>query len=253
MTSSQHRAASPPPSAQCQAWFDFDGTLSRQDVLDELISRFAVDQSWREIERRWHRGEIGSRQCLSEQIDLVRITPHDLDALLDGIALDPGALTLIGLLESRRVPVVVVSDSVDFFIRRVLGRHGLGHLPIRANAAAVGGGRLKFSTPHASSTCTFAAAHCKCATMDELGQRGRRSLYVGDGRSDLCASRKADFVFAKGVLADCLTAESIPFVRYSTLQDVAAFLSDAWKFAERPAAIRGAGEAPYADRQMESA
>jgi hypothetical protein len=61
-------------------------------------------------------------------------------------------------------------------------------------------------------------------------------------------------VFAKGVLADCLAKESIPFVRYSTLQDVADFLSDAWQSAERPAASHverpatGAADRPVAGK-----
>jgi 2-hydroxy-3-keto-5-methylthiopentenyl-1-phosphate phosphatase len=65
--------------------------------------------------------------------------------------------------------------------------------------------------------------------MKALGQAHRRSVYVGDGRSDLCASRKADFRFAKGVLAECLEKESLPYVRFSTLADVAGFLDRAWQ------------------------
>lgn len=230
-----------PPAGLSQVWLDFDHTLTRQDVLDELIARYAVDESWREIEHRWERGEIGSRECLGGQLDLVRIAPAQLKALLDGIVLDPGALRLFKVLESERVPVVVLSDCIDQFIQRILGRHGLGRVPVRANAAAIRADRVELLCPHANPRCTSAAAHCKCASIDALGRPDRRSLYVGDGRSDLCAARKADLVFAKGVLADCLDKESRRYVRYATLNGVADLLEAAWVAPSLSAATQRGG------------
>lgn len=61
-----------------------------------------------------------------------------------------------------------------------------------------------------------------------LGVAGRKTIYVGDGRSDLCPSRGADVVFAKSVLARTLAAEGVPFVPYSTLADITRVLSDGW-------------------------
>ncbi len=226
-SNSAHR---PVPSADlAQVWIDFDGTISSQDVLDELISRYARDDSWKLLERRWQNGEIGSRACLAGQFDLVRIAPPELDAMLNRITLDPGAVALFRLLDLRRVPIVILSDCVDFFIRRILRRYGFAHLEVRSNTAVFADGGLKLYCPHESRSCTFGAAHCKCESMDALGQPGRRSIYVGDGRSDLCASRKADLVFAKSVLTRLLDAENIPYRSYSTLLDVAATLSAAWQ------------------------
>jgi 2,3-diketo-5-methylthio-1-phosphopentane phosphatase len=222
-------ARSVPPAVQAQLWIDFDGTISSQDVLDELICRYAIDDSWKLLERRWQSGEIGSRACLTGQFDLVRVTPSELDAILNRMTLDPGAVALFRLLDLHRVPVVILSDCVDFFIRRILRRYGFAHLEVRSNTAVFADGGLRLYCPHESCNCTFGAAHCKCASMDALGQPGRRSIYVGDGRSDLCASRKADLVFAKAVLGRLLESEKIPFLPYTTLHDVAATLSHAWQ------------------------
>ena len=218
-----------PPAGQCQVWLDFDGTLSRQDVLDELIARHAVDDSWKEVEGRWREGRIGSRECLGRQFSLLRVDSAALDRLLDDMALDPGAGDLVALLDAAQVPVTILSDSVDWFIRRILGRHGLAHVPVRSNTAVFLGDRLHLQCPHASPCCASGAAHCKCDSMSALGHAHRRSVYVGDGRSDLCASRKADFRFAKGALAECLEKESLPYVPFSTLADVARCLGAAWQ------------------------
>jgi 2,3-diketo-5-methylthio-1-phosphopentane phosphatase len=218
-----------PPAVQTQVWIDFDGTISSQDVLDELISRYARDDSWKLFEHRWQNGEIGSRACLTGQFDLVRVTPPELDVMLNRMVLDPGAIALFRLLDLHRVPVVILSDCVDFFIRRILRRYGFAHLEVRSNTAVFAAGGLRLYCPHENRDCTFGAAHCKCASMDALGQPDRRSIYIGDGRSDLCASRKADIVFAKAVLVGLLEAEKIPFLPYTTLHDVAATLSAAWQ------------------------
>ena len=38
-----------------------DGTITRTDVLDELIRRYAIDNSWHAVEADWQAGRIGSR------------------------------------------------------------------------------------------------------------------------------------------------------------------------------------------------
>ena len=75
--------------------------------------------------------------------------------------------------------------------------------------------------------------HCKCGSAEALHRPGRKTIYIGDGRSDLCAARKADVVFAKRALARCLTAEGRAFLPFDTLADVRGALAAAW---EHPAA-----------------
>ena len=57
---------------------DFDGTVVLQDTTDLILERFA-DPAWRIIETAWIEGRIGSRECLSQQIDLVRASEAELD------------------------------------------------------------------------------------------------------------------------------------------------------------------------------
>lgn len=42
---------------------DFDGTISRADVIDNVLQRFA-DPSWEGIEQEWLDGHIGSREWI---------------------------------------------------------------------------------------------------------------------------------------------------------------------------------------------
>jgi 2,3-diketo-5-methylthio-1-phosphopentane phosphatase len=218
-----------PQPQTAQVWIDFDGTITRRDVLDDLIALCAADDSWKEIERQWQAGEIGSRQCLEAEFALLRIDDEALDRFLDRVVLDPGLIPLLNLLESFRVPAAVVSDGVDSFIQRVLLRHGVRNLRVRANSIKRDGLAMSLRCPHGSASCESAAAHCKCSSIRTLSQASRnQSIYIGDGRSDLCPARKADVVFAKGALAKTLLAEGKPFRPFETLLDVTAALSGAW-------------------------
>lgn len=218
-----------PSPDEVEVWLDFDGTITKRDVLDELIARFAVNDSWRTVEREWQRGDIGSYDCLRREFALLRVRDSELSDLLRGIAVDEGAKPLFELLSTLRIPVAILSDGVDLFIRRILENHDLGSVTVRSNSIKRNGDRIGLRTPFSSPACESSAAHCKCNSMKTLGIPGHRSIYIGDGRSDLCPARKANVVFAKGVLASCLSSEGIPYRRFDTLRDVAYILAAAWE------------------------
>lgn len=239
----RHPSAPVPPAGAAQVWIDFDGTITRRDVLDDLIQRYAVSDAWKLIEERWQAGIIGSRDCLSQEFDLIRIGKADLVAFLQEVAVDPGLNRLLDTLKTHHVPVAVLSDGIDHFINAVLSRNGITDIPIRSNTLVHRGNRLSLRCPHASDACSCAAAHCKCSSANELLQPGRSTIYIGDGRSDLCPARKANAVFAKGALAQALTREAVPFTPFVTLNDVAETLEAAWSVSLPAPALASPAEA----------
>jgi 2-hydroxy-3-keto-5-methylthiopentenyl-1-phosphate phosphatase len=197
-------------------------------VIDQLIARFAVDDRWKELERLWQLKEIGSRQCLTEELALIRITDAQLEGVLANIRLDPGAIGLLKLLSDFHVPVTVLSDGLDLFIKTILEGHDLCGLDILSNVMVRQGDRICIEFPHGQKSCEVSAGHCKCASACETAVPGRQSIYIGDGQSDLCAARKAGYVFAKAKLAECLDAERIPYRRFSSLEDIRHLLHSHW-------------------------
>ena len=217
-----------PLADRAAVWIDFDGTITRKDVLDELIRTFAVDEFWRDAEDRWQRGVIGSRQCLSEQFACVRVGPDQLEPFLDRIPLDPGLGQLIDVIDRAGVPVTVVSDGIDVFIARLLNSVQLSRLTVRSNTIERSEERLTLVCPHGRADCQSASAHCKCSSIDALAGGRTGSIYIGDGRSDLCPSLRCETVFAKGTLARLLGDAGKPFITYDSLTEVADRLEAAW-------------------------
>jgi len=225
-----------PPSNLTQVFLDFDGTITRIDVIDELIRRFAIDDSWREIEVHWSLGRIGSEECLRRELNLLRITEEQLRVFLDDVPIDPGAERLFHLLGELRVPVSILSDGIHGFIAHILKMNRISPPPIFANQIQHRVDRLSLMCPLSSETCDAKAAHCKCASARRVTEEGRTVIYVGDGRSDICAARKASIRFAKGTLASLLSQERLDYFNFETLNDVAAIFERHWIRGEVSAA-----------------
>ncbi len=202
---------------------DFDGTISLRDVTDLLLERFAKD-GWQEIEAAWVRGEIGSRECMAGQIELLDLGKPELDDWLSKIEIDPAFIDFVGSARSKGVPLIVASDGLDYVICSILRRHGLGSIPIVANRLVQTGDRSwRLDFPHAHDTCLAASGMCKCALLKNQ-QRDHRVLYIGDGASDFCVSHQADALLAKGRLIEYAQQESIAHMPMADFRDATLIL-----------------------------
>jgi 2-hydroxy-3-keto-5-methylthiopentenyl-1-phosphate phosphatase len=204
-----------------QVFCDFDGTISKEDVTDLVLDRFARAE-WREIEDQWTNGRITSAQCMHRQIQLLQARREDIDAFLDTIEIDNAFGAFKAFCEKNGLELVIVSDGVDHFIRRVLARHGLDDIRIIANRLVsrphVGMPEFDLGFPFKSASCTAGAGVCKCAQVRPSGNH----VYIGDGRSDFCVSHEALLVFAKARLADYCRANCLPFIPYSGFAEIQA-------------------------------
>ncbi len=196
---------------------DFDGTISSIDTVDAILGQFAQPE-WELIEEEWKRGEIGSGECMRQQIALIDASKQQLDDALEAMTIDPHFLAFVRFCESSAVPITVISDGVDYFITRILQRYGLAHLPVIANhLVAQPHNRFQLVSNYANPACSFAAGVCKCK---QLRQCAGMTVFVGDGRSDFCAATSADMLFAKTSLATYCDQRSIAYTPYCSFADV---------------------------------
>lgn len=201
---------------------DFDGTISQGDTTDLVLSALA-DPAWRAIEDDWLAGKITAAACMRAQVALIGGTEADLDAVLDGVELDPGFVDFLAFCRDRRLAISIVSDGVDRFIHRILERHGLGRLcdVVFANRLAGAPGARTLKQPYAREGCAAGSGVCKCAMAGAWSEpKWPLTVYVGDGRSDFCVSARADVLFAKGALADYAAGRAQPFIPFETFDDV---------------------------------
>ena len=198
---------------------DFDGTVSVEDITDSLLERFARP-GWQKIEQAWRRGEIGSHDCMAEQVALLDASREEIDAHLDSMMIDRAFPAFVAEAEAAGIPLAVVSDGLDYAIRRILVSHGLARLPIVANRLESTGERSwRLEFPHGSPSCRIAMGNCKCACAGRAREEKRRVLLIGDGASDFCVAGKADLVFAKHRLIEHCRSAGIPYVPITGFAD----------------------------------
>ncbi len=203
---------------------DFDGTVAPDDPTDRLLERFA-DPEWREVEAAWQGGEISSSECMARQVAMLRVTPAALDEYIRSVRIDPGFPAFLEFCRRRGAEVKIVSDGFDRVLGAALRRARLS-VPFFANKLEwQGGDRWRLAFPYAYAECRVGSANCKCS-------HGQRPLpgplvVIGDGRSDFCMSLRADYVLAKGTLADYCRARGHAHASFAGFDDVTARLS-AW-------------------------
>jgi len=215
---------------QCVVYVDFDGTIAPDDPTDALFDRFAAP-SWRQIEDEWQSGRRSARDCMEQQVALLRATPGDLDDFLAGVSIDPGFLDFVRVCRRHSAAIVVVSDGLDRVVSTVLKAAGVD-LPFYANKLCWrGGDRWQLAFPHLREDCAAGLGNCKCSHR-RAGHR-IREVMVGDGRSDFCIAERSDLVLAKGTLAAHCERLDLPHTRFDTFADVNAVL-DVWLAKAHP-------------------
>lgn len=206
---------------------DFDGTISLDDATDTILKEFAKDD-WQPIEQQWIDGEITARECLLRQTALVRTSRTAIDNLIDTIEIDRFFPSFAMFCADNKIPLVIVSDGLDYVIKRILDRHGLSHIPSFANHWSLHEDETSALTfPFAFEGCP--AGSCKCERMRKVmgNTLPQRVLFVGDGHSDFCAaSRMANVVAAKSALLHHLQSNQLPCVRYENFADVRRILEE---------------------------
>lgn len=203
---------------------DFDGTIVQVDVTDAILNEFAKP-AWRDVEEEWVAGRIGSRECLRQQMALVRASAHDLNALIDSVPLDPGFAAFQSWTRGQGIPFYVVSDGFDYVIRRVLRRCGIdGELRnashLFASSMRIEGGTIRVNFPHPAFPCVHGCATCKPEVIRRVSSSHSPVIFIGDGLSDRFAIEEADVVFAKDRLLTYCCDRGIAAVPFSTFDDI---------------------------------
>ena len=190
---------------------DWDGTITVQDSLVQVIHQFGDPSLLAELEPR-----VGVDLTLHEEIALEFESICAPEAEVVAWVLEHVEVRE-GLHELAALEPLVISAGFHELIQPVLRREGV-ELEVLANNVEAGpnGWRVRFRDEAA------------CATCGEPCKRGALAaspyVYVGDGYSDRCAALAAERVFARDALARHLDGLGVPYEPFETLREVAQAL-----------------------------
>ena len=197
---------------------DFDGTITVQDVSTEILRRFAKGD-WKVWDRRAITFQVPVYQALREQFRMVDADKEEVLKFIDEkIEVREGFEEFIGFLAKRGVPWAVLSEGLDFYMERVVGRFHLRPGAIFAYRSWFEGRHIELQPQWIWEGCERCGT-CKRRIVKAFKHLGI-VIYVGDSVTDFCVADVVDYLFARGKLEAFAKKMNISFIHYDNFYDV---------------------------------
>jgi 2-hydroxy-3-keto-5-methylthiopentenyl-1-phosphate phosphatase len=218
---------------------DFDGTITTRDTIDKLLHQYADDE-WIAIEKLWQEEKIGSKECLERQIGCIeKITKKEIDAFINNIKIDPYFIEFFKRVKRNNIDFYIVSDGFDLFINKILENNQISDVQVYSNSLSLINNNLVPSFPKYDETCSSGSGMCKCNVVTDFAN-GNKIIYIGDGKSDACAVKHADIVFAKNSLVKHCNLNKIKYFEFTSFKEIeeAIFKNPAILFNDKKSVAR---------------
>ena len=201
---------------------DFDDTVADRNIATLLLDRFhpapssgptgrSTRTDWRDLHQRFRDGEISLSEYQEAAFaDLGTDREEQVAYVKEEAALRPGFAELAHYCSGESIELAIVSHGLDFYIDALLGESGAGRVPFFAVATGERDGRPTFAYRYSDPACAWYPGNCKCSVLESYRERHRQVIYAGDGISDTCPARRADYVFARESLLSFCRANGIP-------------------------------------------
>jgi 2-hydroxy-3-keto-5-methylthiopentenyl-1-phosphate phosphatase len=202
---------------------DFDGTVTEEDLLDEIASRFGDPAVYQEVEDGLDEGRMPLREVITREFEPVTKPLEEIVRWeLDTVRVRSGFRELVQRAEERGWRMVIVSSGFHELIEPILEREGV-EVELHANRVdpRPEGWRVLWQYDESCDSC---GESCKRSIVKEFGGEGE-IVYVGDGYSDRCAAEASHRVFATKGLARYLDEQGVPYERFDDFHDVARGLA----------------------------
>jgi 2-hydroxy-3-keto-5-methylthiopentenyl-1-phosphate phosphatase len=203
---------------------DFDGTITEQDLLDEIAQTFGDEEVYREVDEGLDDSRLSLNEVIRREFEPVHAPLEEVRSwVLANVRIRPGFHELVKLARERGWRLAIVSSGFRELIEPVLEREGLEDVELLSNTVDPDpdGWKVRFRVAEVCETC---GQPCKRSTAAALAD-GSELVYVGDGYSDRCAAESADLVFARRGLAGYLEERGVPFERFEDFHSVARRLA----------------------------
>lgn len=215
---------------------DFDGTIIRQDIGNELFKHFGQFEPYYSSLKRGDMDISDYWQAVCKTL----VFPSDeltapwsaefFSRFVQQFDIDQNFKTFHKFCQDNSIKLNVISDSFRNYIEPTLQVLGIEDIKIYANELRIDeSGRV---TPHfygASESCECMCASCKRNSVLAYTSPDDIIVYIGDGHSDLCAAEHSDIVFAKNELSAYLNERRIPHYNFSNFFDVYRIMGNVLK------------------------
>jgi len=206
--------------------FDFDGTITEEDIFDGLFSRYASPEFW-EAHRAYHDREISMKEAYLAMAEHFRGERDKIYSFLRKEArLREGFKELHHRLAGAGIRSLIVSNGFDIYLDYLVKLWNLGFKDrdIICHHAEIIDGRFIPSFREHRDLRHTSCLIGKAEIIRELQGEGAFVAFAGNGYSDTPAAHVADLVFARDRLADYCREERLTFIPFLTFREVESYL-----------------------------
>jgi len=199
---------------------DFDGTITSKDVGEEMFMKFGDPVKAIEIIERWTNNEINSQQSWQLLCKTIEsLSENQFDSFLESFEIEAGFQEFVNYCKENNFEIRILSDGLDYYIKRILERNNLGNLEFYSNSFSINNGELMLDFPHTDEECSM-CGNCKRNLVINFSADEDYSVYIGDGLSDKCPAQFCDFIFAKNSLLKYCEINRITYFPYNNFYSV---------------------------------
>ena len=202
---------------------DFDGTVTKMDLLDTIAGSFGDPAVYQEVEDGLHGGTMTLREVITREFRPVRRPLEEVVRWeLENVELRPGFDEVVDLARERGWRLIIVSSGFHELIEPILEHAGL-EVELHANRVDPDPEGWIVDWRY-DETCDICGESCKRSIVRRFGG-DREIIYIGDGYSDRCAAEASDRVFATRGLAAYLAERGTDFEPFEDFHSVARSLA----------------------------
>jgi len=199
---------------------DFDGTLTKEDVADLLVSHFKVagvkcapNNTCDDEAKHWMRCYMGA----------IKAGQKEFEAYVTKAAeAREGLVEMIGAAFAKDVPFEIVSGGLDIYINPVLKKYNISGIPVYAANGVFTTEGIKVDYPLLEN---FTLADFKASRVKHFKKLGYKTIFCGDGFTDFEAAKEADILFARAHLLDLCVRKNIPANELVTFKEIIGIIS----------------------------
>ena len=199
---------------------DFDGTVTNQDVGEEIFRKFADEEKVNKIIDDLLNDRISSRECWLNLCSAVSfINKNEFDDFIVSIPLESTFVKFKDYCANENIDLLVLSDGFDYYISKIFEKNEINDLKFYSNHLEIVDGRLIPGFPYYDEA-SFSSANCKRNHIINHSSEDDFTIFIGDGNSDKDSIEYCDFIFAKDDLLRFCEKERITFFPYNNFDDV---------------------------------
>ena len=208
-------------------FLDFDGTITKNDVGEEIFKKFLDENIVKKIVDDLTADKISSRQCWESLCESALIKDKkEFDDFILSQEIDPTLHRFVEYCEANSFQLYVLSDGFDYYIDKILNREKLSHLKVFSNKLILtDDGKLIPSFPYYNADCR-SSSNCKRNHIIENSGEDDYTVFIGDGNSDNDAIQYVDFIFAKDDLLKFCEVQRITYFPFKDFNDVIVRLNE---------------------------